>query len=280
MITELIIDTTNRCPMHCVYCGTDSNTTGHDLPLRTIRTLIEDASVHDLAAVYLGGGCFFSHPHWQEILALNREVQARLVIDVPPVEWVLGRVALMPPSQYAYAVSLSLWGVGKCHNLLSKSDSFRNVSSFLDLSQRDTGSAHVSMVLTRELLQQSDAVIDFLCTETRVTHVYFHRLMPVGRAKRAILPDRVELERFVAKMSLVGGRDRGLAVRFHHTLVGEGCRAGRSRLFVDCQGDVYRCGWVGPTSLPAAVASEERDLIEDVNCRKLHVRHKCPLHCG
>jgi len=277
MIQELIIDTTNRCPLHCVYCGTDSNATMRHLPADTIRTLIVHAKEHDLGAVYLGGGCFFSHPDWRGILALNRGVRARLVIDIPPVDAVLDMMALMPPSRYAYTASLSLWGVGECLDDLSRSSSFRNVPSFLDLLNGDTGSARISMVLTRELLEQSQTVIDFLHAESRVASVYFHRLMPVGRARGAALPTRDELRRFMAQMSPIAGPERELTVRFHHTLVGEGCRAGRSRLFVDCGGDVYGCGWVGPSSRPVAVADDKRDLIAEVDTQGLRVRHLCPL---
>ena len=277
MIDELIIDTTNRCPLSCVYCGTDSNTTGRHLPAATILALISQAKAGDVSTVYLGGGWFFSHPMWHEILRFNRETRARIVIDTPPISSALSVLTEFPMSEHGYALSLSLWGVAHCHDRLSRSDTFRNVSAFLDLMQRETGRARVSFVLTPELLSCAETIASYLNHENRITEAYFHRLMPVGRATRCTLPGLSELHRFMGTVESALRARRNLVLSYHHTLTGSRCRAGSSRLFVSCSGDVYGCGWVGEVNRPAAVAGATCDLIAKVNAGQVVVKHECPL---
>ena len=128
--------------------------------------------------VYLGGGCFFCHPQWRELLEFNKELKANVIIDVPLDRYVLDSITLFPPNEYNYQVSVSLWGIGEVHNKLSGTDSFILFAEYSNLLSQNM---KVSFVVTRELICCTEEIINFINENPQIKNFYFHRLMPTGR---------------------------------------------------------------------------------------------------
>lgn len=274
---ELIIDCTNRCVMNCIHCGTDSSVNGNrHLDLNIIQSILEMAKLFS-ARVYLGGGCFFCHPNWKEILNINKVLNADVVIDVPLEETVLNSIRLYPPQKYNYEVSLSLWGVGTMHDRLSMSKSFHLLSKFFQVL---SDNIHISFVMTRDLLSSSENLITFISNNPKVKSYYFHRLMPTGRCSKSALPNIHEIEVFQQRLLSSLSNTYKLKLRFHHTLYSKKCTAFRERLFIDWNGNIYGCGWVSVHTKPIGniknlVLSE---IIHDSKSGAFEMHALCPLY--
>lgn len=236
---ELIVDCTNQCVSNCVYCGTNSNSEEKSyLGFNQIRSILEVTKKHNIR-IYMGGGCFFCHPQWKEILYYNKTLQADMVIDVPLNESILNIINLYQPKKYNYVISVSLWGLGEKHNQLARMDCFHLLNEFIKTL---SDNLHISFVMTRDLLFQCNEIIEFIKENPQVKRFYFHRLMPTGRCPKDILPKKTEIKAFQNKLMLsLRNTD---VVRFHHTLHSEKCNAFMNRLFIDWDGNIYGCGWV------------------------------------
>lgn len=240
---EIIVDCTNRCFMHCRYCGTDSAICGSQyLDMSQVVKLISIAKRYDMR-VFLGGGCFFCHPNWIEILKHNEIVSADVHIDVPLAKPVLKALHDYPPDKYRYAPSVSLWGIGETNDALSGVKSFYLLKDYQDIV---SSNFRCSFVMTRYLLNQRTELVNFINQLKYCQQIYFHRLMPTGRCKKDDLPDIEELLRF--KEFVLRSVNLSETIKFHHTLCNERCRAYHNRLFVDWSGNVFGCGWIGANS--------------------------------
>lgn len=273
---ELIVDCTNRCVLNCRYCGTNSNNSDEQyLDYNTLEYILNVAKSMSVC-VFLGGGCFFCHPNWKEILDLNRKLNCYLIVDVPLDEKVLCSIKQYPPEKYNYTVSVSLWGLGEIHNQLSRTQHFILFEKYKELLQANM---RVSFVITNELIGICNDVIDFI-NNNKTTKFYFHRLMPTGRCKFDDLPSFREIISF--KNSILYNVNYKENLIFHHTLLLEAsndCRAFQNRLFIDCNGNIYGCGWVSDNVQPIGVIKEcdLRDMIFKSQNGEHNSYIKCPL---
>lgn len=258
---EIIVDITNRCGMACRYCGTSASIGGNShLDIRVARALFLSAAGARDVGFFLGGGTAFRHPHWTDIFASLRDSGCRAVVDCPLDSYVLSCMRDMPPMASNYRPSLSLWGMGELHNRLSGADSFKLFPDFMGALASWGIEPCISFVVTNEFLAEADGLNGFIADLPPSTEIYFHRLMPVGRAANASLPSQHSLQCFRDDLK---SRFSGRSIHFHHTLDGAGCPAGRGRLFVNHDGNVYACGWISPHSLPIATVQPGVDVDVD-----------------
>lgn len=243
---ELIVDCTNKCVSKCTNCGTNSSICGeHHLDLSILKSILT-FSKQIPSLVYLGGGCFFCHPQWRELLEFNKELKANVIIDVPLDRYVLDSITLFPPNEYNYQVSVSLWGIGEVHNKLSGTDSFILFAEYSNLLSQNM---KVSFVVTRELICCTEEIINFINENPQIKNFYFHRLMPTGRCSDT-LPNVEKIKSFQNQLLLlIKDTDK---LQFHHTLLDTKCKAFRKRLYIDYSGNVYGCGWVSTKNHPIA----------------------------
>ena len=162
---DIIIDTTNSCPMSCKYCGTRSNSQSvNELSKEAIKQIL-DASVSfkgNLARVFLGGGLFFCHSGWKHILEYNRSIKANIIIDSPMLPVTFSSIKLCPPREFHYNVSVSFWGIGQTHNQLSGIECFKLSNVFIDSLRQLQDRLYISFVITNELITQCDEVVNFI----------------------------------------------------------------------------------------------------------------------
>ncbi len=190
---ELIIDCTNKCVSKCINCGTDSAVCGEDhIDLSILKTILI-FSKHSSSQVYLGGGCFFCHPQWKNLLEFNQSIGADIIIDVPLDKFVLDAIALYPPKLYNYQVAVSLWGIKDVHDKLAGIDSFCFFADYKKLLFQDM---RVSFVITEDLIRSSKEVISFINENPQIKSIYFHRLMPTGRCLSSMLPKEERIKNF------------------------------------------------------------------------------------
>lgn len=269
---EIIIDVTNRCNMRCKYCGTDSSQEGTTyLPVEILESTIDYANENSFT-IYLGGGCFFCHPDIKRLLRYVQSIDARnLIIDVPMNTNVLSMIQEYPMNEYHYKISVSLWGIMNVHNKLSNSNSWFLIEKYQQEMKNHQGYSAYSFVITKELIEQKESVLSFINSLDENDVIYFHRLMPTGRCRFEDLPSQLQVEEF-AKMIQSDSRRN---VRFHHTINDENCKAYNERLFIDCDGSIYGCGWVGNNKPIGNIKRESISSVmreKDQNCQYL-----CPL---
>lgn len=277
MIEDLIIDTTNSCPLKCEYCGTDSNSSNKFLNAEIITSLIAQARENNVSSIFLGGGWFFSHPYWKDILKFNRVVRANIIIDTPPILYILRELETFPIDEYSYKLSISLWGIGSLHDKLSRSKTYRFVPLFINHMLLKGCEVRISFVTTQELIAEPNTVVEFLIQQNAPTSVYFHRLMPVGRATKVQLPSQIAIESFMNLIENEVNSKPNLKIRYHHTLINNCCNAGINRLFVDYLGNVYGCGWIGKINRPIFNITKSPNLIYKMFSGEDRFTHSCPL---
>lgn len=271
---EVIVDCTNKCYMNCKLCGTASQKDGtNHLSASTIVEIIKTVKEID-ARVFLGGGCFFCHPEWKNILKISKEIGADVYIDMPLTEPVLQAIKEYPPGYYSYKPSVSLWGIGATHDELAGSDSFFLLEEYKQIMKSGYG---VSFVMTKQLLAQREQVIAVLNSLEHCNRVYFHRLMPTGRCSAEYLPEMHELREF---MDSVNENVKKLdGIRFHHTLLNTPCKAYGGRVFVDWHGNIYGCGWVDDETetIGNILELDLKNVIQNATSGKYSSYKKCPL---
>ena len=240
---EWIIDVTNRCYLQCRLCGTDSDIDGEkSLPVQCILDIMHYAQTHP-CSLFLGGGCFFCHPYHEQILLYMKKIQMRgIIIDIPMCEETLESLRRFPMNQYHYTASVSLWGIGETHNTLTRSHGYQYLDQFQKRMRLYQGHSAFSFVITRDLIKQQEEVSAFLETLEEQDSVYFHRLMPTGRCGLDYLPETDAIMKFY---DYISSHIYSCNIRFHHTILNHSCTAYKDRLFVDWNGDVFGCGWVG-----------------------------------
>lgn len=247
MMYELIVDCTNKCVSKCINCGTDSAACGEcHIDLSILKSIL-DFSKQISSQVYLGGGCFFCHPQWKDLLEFNKKFAADIIVDVPLDKLVLDSIASYPPKTYNYQVSVSLWGIEEGHNKLAGTDSF---SLFADYKKLLSHNMRVSFVITEELICSAKEIISFINENSQIKSFYFHRLMPTGRCSSGSLPKEEIIKSF--QNQLLSSVDEPDKLRFHHTLLDANCNAFHKRLYIDYHGDIYGCGWVSANTAPIA----------------------------
>lgn len=243
MINEIIIDTTNSCPLHCKYCGTDSNTCTNFLKTTQIKSILENYNSKEIK-IFLGGGYFFFHPDWKKILEYNKKIKANLIIDTPLVLNTLKTIREYKLKEYYYKVSLSLWGSEVIHNTLTNSNSFNNLFILQNELQKQNESIQLSFVLTKELIEDIANLKIFLDSIKCETSIYFHRHMPCGRTQINDLATIESLLIFKNTICDYVSDNKIITVNFHHTLVSVSCYAWKNRIFINHNGDIWGCGWI------------------------------------
>ena len=134
--------------------------------------------------------------------------------------------------------------ITRYETLMNKAEQLINVYSKEDADElseimhEHQGNAAYSFVLTKDLLMQKNEVMRFIQGLQANDSVYFHHLMPTGRCNNENLPSEKELLSFMN--SAISQK-----VRFHHTLYKTTCPAFSDRIFIDWNGDIFGCGWVG-----------------------------------
>ena len=270
---EIIVDVTNKCFMQCKYCGTDSSQGGNAfLPAEIIEEILEYAKENS-CRVYLGGGCFFCHPDYKRLLMYIQAIEVEnIIIDVPMHISVLSLLQRYPMSLYNYCISVSLWGTENTHNTLSDSDGWCLIHSFHNEMVQQQGHAAYSFVITKELIEQEDSVVRFLNQLEASCKVYFHRLMPTGRCHSDELPTVSQIRSFSTDIQ---SRSK-IVPRFHHTIYGGRCVAYKERIFIDYDGSIYGCGWVGNNKPITNIRKTKvSSLLKDI---KNYTEYTCPLN--
>lgn len=274
---EVIIDTTDRCFMDCKYCGTNSSINGSKYLEynKIIEIIVEIKKLYLDHIIFFGGGCFFCHKDWKKILDANKNINANIRIDVPIHSDVLSYLNEYIPSEYNYSASLSLWGVGDVHDDLSRSDSFSMAHIFIETMSKYQDYNYISFVMTKELLEHQEQVLEFIRGLNVSTSVYFHRLMPTGRCSRESLPQQNEVELFCDE--ILNLNKNRIKITFHHTIGSFSCKAFKNRIFINHDGNVYGCGWVNNNSTNICNIYENDISITDVlkTCEEYDNGHIC-----
>lgn len=243
MNKEIIIDTINICPFHCKYCGTDSNVSKNYLATDKIKTILKLFNSEEVK-IYLGGGYFFYHPDWKDILSYNKQVKANIVIDSPLVLETLNAIREFNLTEFNYKISLSLWGVNEVHDFLTNSKSYKNFSILHNELILQNEPLLLSFVLTKEMIKDIDNFIHFLDLIQSNTSIYFHRHMPCGRSESYDIPKIESIKTFEKVITDYAYNKNILTVKFHHTLVTDKCLAWVNRFFINHNGDIWGCGWI------------------------------------
>ena len=260
---EIIIDVTNRCFLTCTLCGTNASVDGEKhLSFEKIKKILNYAKDY---TVYLGGGCFFCHPDFRTILEyIKQQKGTRIVVDVPMCSETYECICEYPMNKYNYTISVSLWGIGAVHDRLSNSDGYKRLYDFQEIMYRYQGHASYSFVLSNLILSQQYEMKQFISQLKDDDTVYFHRLMPTGRCTKNELPNEQDL---ICFMNTVKSHH----TLFHHTLISKECTAYTDRLFIDWNGNVFGCGWVGDNKSIGNIDDIE---LSDIQCKKKYI---CPL---
>ena len=249
MMKEVIIDVTNRCVMNCLYCGTRIiGNSDADINFELFESIVESLRDFCETTVFLGGGTFFCHPQWEELLGLLNGCDQTFVVDCPIDRNILNKIYANQPGEFNYHPSISLWGVNAVHDELCGKASFHLLSSYIRKQSEWTMPLRLSFVMSKNLIQQTQDVIDFAKLLPTGTCLYFHRLMPIGGGIHANLPSLDSLMHF--RKRIVSEINITKTVRFHHTLDNT-CRAqSNDRIFINHDGAVYKCGWIDARSIP------------------------------
>lgn len=275
VINEVIIDVTNKCVMNCLYCGTRIiGKDDADIDFELFESLIESLRDFGETTVFLGGGTFFCHPQWEELLGLLNSCDQIFVIDCPLDRNILNRIYANQPSEFNYHPSLSLWGVNAVHDKLCGKASFHLLSGYMRKQSKWPIPLRLSFVMTKNLIQQTQDIIDFAEQLPTDTCLYFHRLMPIGGGIHAKLPALDSLIHF--RNRIVSAINITKTVTFHHTL-DDTCRARTNhRIFINHDGRVYKCGWIDTESIP--ICKLRRDSTMDF-CQLFRKANSMDIQC-
>ena len=273
-MSEFIVDTSDNCLMNCKYCGTNSSGKGDSfLSANIVKLLLNDVFNDDNKNVlFLGGGTFFCHPKWKDILLYNKTIKANVIIDCPISKEVIEYVRNYPMNEYSYKISLSLWGVGKLHDNLSGRTFFNLADSFIDEVVKYQQVLRLSFVITKELIEQQEFVVEFIKTLPKLSIVYFHRLMPSGRCTTNDLPVYDEVLKFCDEVK--SKTYESCELLFHHTIYKKVCLAYQNRLFINHDCKIYGCGWITPKNIPIGQIIEEKG---SINYRSFYQRKDYPF---
>lgn len=276
---ELIIDTTDKCFMNCKYCGTNSKHNGvsfldHN---KIIEMLSATKKVYKDHIIFLGGGCFFCHPNWEKILEANKNIKANIRIDVPLHTSLSSYINKYSPLEYNYNVSLSLWGINDLQNNLSGVISFYMFNELISTINKYQKEKYLSFVITKELINQQNEIVDFINKFNDDTYIYFHRLMPTGRSSSRLLPSLTSIRLFCNKIE--EKNKSGIKLNFHHTIFSNICKAYKDRLFINHDGKVYGCGWIDSKTKHIKDINKENlsmaDILMDLRKYNENKNNKC-----
>ena len=235
--------------MKCRYCGTCIIGNGHsDIDPELFEGLVDSLRHFCETTVFLGGGTFFCHPQWEKLLGLLSGCDKAFIIDCPLDKNILNKIYTTQPSKFNYHPSISLWGIDAVHDELCGRPSFHLLSSYIRKQSEWPTPLRLSFVMSKNLVQQTQNVIDFVDQLPTGTCLYFHRLMPVGKGIHATLPSLDSLLCF--KKRIVSQINITKTAKFHHTLDNT-CRAeSNDRIFINHDGAVHKCGWIDARSIP------------------------------
>lgn len=276
MISEIIIDTTNRCPFHCKYCGTDSNISNYFLETNHIKAILENYNSKEIK-IFLGGGYFFFHPDWKHILEYNKEVKANLVIDSPLVLNTLNAIREYKLKEFNYEISLSLWGIEDIHNILTNSKSYNNLFILQNELLIQNMPVQLSFVLTKEMIEDIENFKLFLDSIQYKTSIYFHRHMPCGRTQNDDIAKIDSILMFKKIISDYVSEKNIITVKFHHTLVTDSCYAWENRIFINHNGDIWGCGWINMNEHSKTNIYDNGFNFKDLDAGKYNTQFNCIL---
>ncbi|MCK5581289.1 MAG: hypothetical protein KAJ18_08450 [Candidatus Omnitrophica bacterium] len=246
---EIIIDVTSKCVMNCMYCGTTSFSDEiSNIDFELFKKIVNSLRYLSKTRVFLGGGTFFCHPEWKKMLELIKSNENTFVIDCPLEKNIINIICKNRPVRFNYFPSISLWGIGDEHDKLCGGNSFGLLDHYIRSHSKWGIPLHLSFVMTKSLIQQVRSLIEFMCKLPLGANIYFHRFMPVGKALGEDLPTMESLQDF--KNEVLYGISKTAVAKFHHTLDGICKAAGNSRIFINHDGLVYKCGWINKTSVP------------------------------
>lgn len=272
---EIIIDVTRKCFMQCKYCGTDSVREDNTfLPADIIEPIVKFANDNGYK-VYLGGGCFFSHPDYERMLRFFRSILSKnIIIDVPMHIDVLTLIEKYPMSQFHYDISVSLWGIEHTHNTLSNSNGWHLMNTYHKKMELHQGYCAYSFVISKELIEEKSKVVSFINNLGVNDKVYFHRMMPTGRCRFEDIPSPSSVLAFSEEVQ----SHCKIPLRFHHTICRQGCKAYKERLFIDSDGSIYGCGWVGKNTPIDNIKKTSIDVV--MKSKEWYKEYICPLQAA
>jgi len=150
--------------------------------------------------------------------------------------------------------------IDELHNRLAGTNSFKWLAPIMNELQALGVPVRFSFVLTKELMENRQTVVEFINNLRYPSHIYFHRLMPVGRCLSGYIPGGKAVAAFAANIkNTITSRHN---ILFHHTINSQKCLAFKNRIFIDYTGNIYGCGW--RTGANKAIANIHNTPVSDI----------------
>jgi radical SAM protein with 4Fe4S-binding SPASM domain len=253
-LPDVAVDLTNRCPLVCRHCY---NSSGEgvlkELSIASMVRILDQLSEFGQRSLKLSGGEPTHHPHFARIVREAQDRKIQVCINTS------GRYPTCVRQQLARLglarIVISLDGMQQEHDAIRGRGSFELAKESLRASRDACEDVTIAVHVRRSNARDADDLID-LAHAFRVA-IKFSPLRPLGRAVAQLSEEFPAPEDFrTVVQAVTGARKRypGMWIGTDFDILGFGvgeprfpahasCPAGRTRLNVSYDGDVYPCSF-------------------------------------
>lgn len=191
---ELLIEITNKCPLNCIYCSSNSNIRKNKfIDKNTIKKLIIDSKNIGIEKIQLSGGEPFQHPDIKKIIEFILEEGFELEVYTCGNLYINGNYQSIPErllkpynNKHNLTLRFNFQTINKKTSAyLTRSPfAFDNLLKTLKNCIKYNIRIGVHIIPTNLNIDQIEETIKFLFNELKITHIKILRLILHGRAKK------------------------------------------------------------------------------------------------
>ncbi len=190
---ELLIEITNKCPLNCIFCSSNSNIRKNTfISKKILKQIISDAKIAGINVIQLSGGEPFQHPHIYEIIDFILKKNFKLVIYTCGNIYLNRKYQSIPTKffkKYKNNPNITLrynfQTIDKkiFEVLTNNKFALNNLIASIRTSTENGIKIEVHIIPTNLNVSNLEETIDFLLNNLGVTHIKLLRLIFHGRAE-------------------------------------------------------------------------------------------------
>lgn len=176
--TEVHFNITNRCPYSCKHCTTNAGSSCTDLPLASIKRIIDTLAEMKVFHIAFGGGELFTRPDAIEIAVYAR---SKNIIPNATTNGFYMTQELAEKCRVFGQINVSMDGIGEKYGIIRGVDGFEQADKAVKLLVDAGVNTGLNCVVTRGNFDSLEEVVSY-ASNNGLREVLFIRLKPSGRA--------------------------------------------------------------------------------------------------
>ena len=190
---ELLIEITNKCPLNCIYCSSNSNVRKNTfIDKKILKKIILDAKKVGIEVIQLSGGEPFQHPDINEIIDFILKKGLKLEIYTCGNAYINGEYHSIPKDFIKYhegnpnlTLRFNFQTIDlKAYEYLTNNPlALKNLIISIKNCTSYNINTEVHIVPTNINIKQLDSTINYLINELHISHIKILRLIFHGRAQ-------------------------------------------------------------------------------------------------